>query len=190
MSRKQFLSLLVAAVLFLAGCGYRLTSNPNIPSPLSGKKIAVPIFVNKSYRANVGGIVADSVVDEFARRTGGRVVREDAADLILSGTVLTCTNTPVSYDANDNVKEYRMLATVEATLMEKSTRKVLWKGTLAWGQNYPAFVVQQNVVVFQTVTSAVQQTFNALQQNSEEAAIREVGARLAEQLYERVAAGF
>ncbi len=190
MSLKQFLSLLVPAVLLLAGCGYRLTSDPSLPSPLSGKKVAVPVFVNKSYRANVGVILAGSVVDEFARRTGGRVVGEDAADVILSGTVLSCSNTPISFTAADTVKEYRMLVTVEATLTEKSTRKVLWKGTLSWSQDYPVnttVVVRQSSAVFRPVSSA---TNIALQQNSEDAAIRDISARLAQQIYERVTAGF
>jgi outer membrane lipopolysaccharide assembly protein LptE/RlpB len=182
-----FLFLLIPVVLSICGCGYRLTSDPNLPSPIAGKKISIPVFANKSYRANLGAIVAGSLVEEFARRSGGRVVTEEGADLLLTGTVISYSSNPVSYSAFDRVREYRATITVEAVLTEKSTRKVVWKGTIPWSQDYP---VSRRKAVFLNITGAVQQTDVALQQNSEEAAIREICAKLAQQFYERIAAGF
>jgi outer membrane lipopolysaccharide assembly protein LptE/RlpB len=172
MSRKIFLFLLIPAVLSLAGCGYQLKSQLDYSTPVAGKKISVPIFANKSYRANLGAFLTGSLVEEFARRSGGNVVSEDAADLILSGAVMTYANNPVSYTSDDKVREYRATITAEATLMEKNTRKVVWKGAVSWSQVYPVNKV------------------NALQQNSESAAIRELCDKLAQQIYERVATGF
>jgi len=171
-SRKLVLILLLPALIALAGCGYRLTANPDYVSPVSGKKIAVPVFANKSYRANLGAFMTESIVDEFSRRSGGKLVGEDGADLVLTGVVNSYASTPVSYSAADKVRAYQAVMTVEATLTEKKTLKVLWKGTIPWSQVYP-------------VNSVV-----ALQQNSEEAAIREICAKLAQQIYERVSAGF
>ena len=171
-SRKLVLILLLPALIALAGCGYRLTANPDYVSPVSGKKIAVPVFANKSYRANLGAFMTESIVDEFSRRSGGKLVGEDGADLVLTGVVNSYASTPVSYSAADKVRAYQAVMTVEATLTEKKTLKVLWKGTIPWSQVYP-------------VNSVV-----ALQQNSEEAAIREICAMLAQQIYERVSAGF
>ena len=68
--------------------------------------MAIPMFVNKSYRANIGAILTGSLVDEFALRTGGMVGPEETADLVLSGTVLTYTTSAVSYTAADRVREY------------------------------------------------------------------------------------
>jgi outer membrane lipopolysaccharide assembly protein LptE/RlpB len=162
----------MAASFLLGGCGYRLTSHPDLVSPVSGRKVAVEVFVNKSYRSNLGAIMAGSLAETFATRGGGKVVSVDEADLVLTGTVLGYSNNPASYTAADTVKEYRALVTVEAVLTEKLTRRVIWKGNLSWFQDYPV-----NAVV-------------ALQQNSEEAAIREACDRLSQQLYERVASGF
>ena len=168
--------------VLLTGCGYHLSATSGLPPAMVGKKIAIPVFINKSYRANVGAILTGSLVDEFARRSGGKVTSEESADLVLTGTVLSYATSAVSYTAADTVKEYRAVMTVESTLTEKGTRKVIWKGTLSWSQDYPAnttFTLQQGSV--DTI---------ALQQNSEETAIRELCKKIALQLYQNVSAGF
>lgn len=170
------------AFLLLNGCGYHLTGIQGLPAAVAGKTIAIAVFANKSYRANVGAMLTESLVDETARRSGGLVVPEESADLVLDGTVLGYTTSAVSYSAADTVKEYRAVMTVEATLAEKGTRKVIWKGILSWSQDYPAntnFAVQQNGV--DTI---------AVQQNSEEAAIREICQKVALQLYQKISQGF
>jgi outer membrane lipopolysaccharide assembly protein LptE/RlpB len=192
MSRKTFLYLLIPAVVSLAGCGYKMKSQLDYATPVAGKKIAIPIFANKSYRANLGAIVTESLVEEFARRSGGSVVNEDAADLMLTGTVVSYSTNAASYNASDRVREYRATMTVEALLTEKITHKVIWKGTVSWSQTYTvnSKVVARRKFTFLNFSTAVQQTDVGLLQNSESAAIREICDNLAQQLYERVATGF
>ena len=180
--RRYFSCLLLIAGVLLNGCGYHPTGVQGLPAAVAGKKIAVPVFVNRSYRANVGAILAESLTDETARRSGGLVVSEESADLVLSGTVLSYTTSAVSYSAADTVKEYRAVITIEAILAERVSHAVVWKGTLSWSQDYPAnsnFTVPQNNV--DTI---------ALQQNNEEAAIREICEKLALQLYQKISQGF
>ncbi len=180
--RKFSLFILPFLLWLLSGCGYHLSSSSGLSPAVAGKRIAIPVFANKSYRANVGSILTESLVDEFARRSGGRVISEGAADLVLTGTVLTYTTSPVSYTALDTVKEYRAVINVEATLAEKGSQKVIWKGTVSWNQDYPAnttFTLQQEGV-----------DPIALQQNSEDAAIREICKKIALRLYQNVSAGF
>src|SRR6266567_2874368 len=73
--------------LLLTGCGYHLSATSGLPPAVAGKNLAISIFTNKSYRANVGATLTESLVDEFARRSGGKVVSEESADLVLNGTV-------------------------------------------------------------------------------------------------------
>ncbi|KAF0220242.1 MAG: hypothetical protein FD174_1322 [Geobacteraceae bacterium] len=179
--RRFFSFLVLVACCCVNGCGYHL-SRPESSLVAGGKTISIPVFANKSYRPNLEAILTGSMVDEFAMRSGGRVMAEDAADLVLSGTIVSYSKTPVSYTARDTIKEYRATMTMEATLREKKTRKVLWKGSDSLSQDFPAtpiVSVQQNNV-----------DIIALQQNSEDAAIREICRKLARQVYQKITEDF
>jgi outer membrane lipopolysaccharide assembly protein LptE/RlpB len=158
--------------LLLTGCGYHLSATSGLPPAVAGKNLAILMFANKSYRANVGAAITESLMDEFARRSGGKVMSEESADLVLNGTVLTYVTSPVSYSADDKVREYRAVMTVESTLIARNTRTVIWKGVVSWGQDY-----QANLDV-------------GLQQNSEEAAIHEICRKVAQQVYQKISEGF
>lgn len=186
---RRFFILLPGFFVLLTGCGYHLSNTSGLPPAVAGKKIAIPAFANKSYRANAGAILTASLVDEFARRSGGRVVSEERADLLLTGAVLSYTTSPASFGAADTVKEYKAVMTAEAALTERATRKVIWKGVLSLSQDYPANtndIFRQSKIIFRQISSAN----IALQQNSEEAAIREISRKIALQLYQNISAGF
>lgn len=171
--------LALAASYLLNGCGYHLTSETQTPSLTAGKTIAIPMWRSKSYRPNLEAILTGSLVDEFALRSGGKVVAdEDAAELLLTGTIVTYATIPVSYTAADQVREYRTTMTVEATLAEKRSQKVLWKGTLSASQDYPAYI------------NLAQQNRIALQQDSENAALREISRKIAQQLFQKMSDNF
>jgi hypothetical protein len=74
----------------------------------------------------------------------------------------------VAYTSIDTIKEYRVSITVKATLRDRPSQKVLWKGELTDTQTYPVF------------------TDIALQQNAEEAAIREILRKIAQRLYQKI----
>lgn len=157
---------------FLCGCGYRLAGTKNEASSGAGKSIAIPVFGNKSYRPTLETILTESLIQEFALRTGGKVVNEDEADLLLTGTVTAYSATPVSYTAGDTIKEYRADVTVEATILERKDRKVVWKGVLVESQIYP---IDADI---------------ALQINREQAALREISRKLALRLYQKIGGDF
>lgn len=164
--------LLMIVGIVLTGCGYHHVGNV-AGSPAGGEDgVHIPIFANKSYRPGLETILTSSLVDEFARRSGGKAVDEAAARLVLNGTVLSYTVTPVSYTAADKIREYRSTIKVVATLSDRQSGKVLWKGELSGSQDYPE---NSNL---------------ALQQNSEDAAVREICRRLAEQIHEKTQEDF
>jgi outer membrane lipopolysaccharide assembly protein LptE/RlpB len=176
--RKIIYCLLLALSCFLGSCGYHITSEAQTPSLLAGKTVAIPIWSSKSYRPKLEAILTGNLVDEFALRSGGKVVAEDAAELLLTGTIVTYVTTPVSYTAADQVREYRATMTVDATLKEKRSQKVLWKGILSASQDY------------QAINDPSQQNRIALQQNSEDAAIREISRKIAQQLFQKMSENF
>jgi outer membrane lipopolysaccharide assembly protein LptE/RlpB len=167
----------LAVTCFLGGCGYHLSGAAGNPSLVADKKLAIPIWTNKSYRPNLEAVLTGSLIDEFALRSGGKVAAEDAADLLLTGTIVSYTTTAASYTAADQVKEYRAAMTIDATLTEKKNQKVLWKGRLSAGQDYPTadYSIPQHI---------------ALQQNSEDAALHEICRKLAGQLFNNMSENF
>lgn len=168
----KFLRYMLLSCCVLAGCGYQLAGRVGESRLVTGKRVSIPVFASKSYRPNLEVILTASLVDEAARRSGGLVMAEAEAQLLLTGTVLSYATLPVSYSAADTVRTYRSTIVVEAVLIEKESRKVLWKGVESQSQDYPA-----NPAI-------------ALQQNSEEAAIREICRKLAEQLYQKITQDF
>lgn len=160
---------LLAGILLLAallgGCGYHAVLREE---PLfAGQGVDVVVFANRSYQAGVEGVLARSLVDELALRTGGRVVTGNEATLELTGTVLTYGSSAVSYNSQDQIREYRLDISVEAVLRDRITQRVVWKGELVESQTYP---VNLNL---------------ALQRNSEEAAAAKVCRRLAEDIWQK-----
>lgn len=166
---------LIVALVFcclLGGCGYHLAGTRDDTLQGTRKSIAIPVFANKSYRPALETILTESLIHEFALRTGGKVVDEEDADLLLTGTVTTYSTTPVSYTASDTIKEYRADVTVDATILDKRRHKVIWKGVLVESQIYPI------------------DTDIALQINREQAALREISRKIALRLYQKIGGDF
>lgn len=162
--------LLLYLSLGISGCGYHHLGGVGSPDGSAG--IHVRIFTNRSYRAGLETVVTQSLIDELARHNGGNLIDEAAAGRVLSGSVLSYVVTPVSYTAADRVAGYRATLKIAATLAERQTGRVIWKGELAWSRDYPA-----NPDI-------------ALQHNAEAAAIVEISRRLAEQAHEKMQEDF
>jgi hypothetical protein len=143
----------------------------NGPLAGEGKTMNIPLFVNKTFKPNLEGVLANALIDEFASKKGLQVESSDA-DLTLSGEVLDYKTSAIAYSASDTVKEYSSSMKISATLRRNSTMKVLWKGQLSWSQSFPA------------------NTDIALQQNAEDAAIQEICSQLAQELYVTISSDF
>ena len=176
--RKFIFGLAFIVSCLLCGCGYHLSSESLTPSLTAGKTIGIPMWRNKSYRMNLEAVMTGSLIDEFALRSGGKVVDENAADLLLTGTIVSYTEAAVAYSAVDLVSVYRMTMTVEAVLTDKRSEKVLWKGKFDASQDYPA-LSNPNVP-----------NRMALQQNNEDAALLEISRKIAQKLYQQLSENF
>src|SRR5215472_13468826 len=89
----------LAAALFLVGCGYH-TSGHAAQLPASVKTISIPLFKNETLTYHIGQMLTASVVREFNLRTRYRIVSDaaDDSDATLHGTVLSTVATPLTYD--------------------------------------------------------------------------------------------
>jgi outer membrane lipopolysaccharide assembly protein LptE/RlpB len=166
----KILLMALLALCLLGGCGYGPVVLRGPMADANG--VNVTLFVNKSYRPGVEGTLARNLVDEFALRTGGRVLPGDQAQLELTGVILSYSSLPISYTSLDTIKEYKSVVSVQATLREKQTQKVLWKGDLSGEQSFP---VNTNI---------------ALQQNAEEAAVGKACRNLSREIWQKIGERF
>lgn len=172
MHRITAFYLLFLLCITVSACGYRPLGRDMESRFGEGETIAIPIFTNKTFKSNLENVLQNDLIDEFAKRKRPLIGRGEGTDYTLTGEVLSYSRNEVSYSGTDTVTEYRATMVISATLRRNSTRKIIWKGELSWFQDYPA-------------SSDI-----ALLQNKEDAAIREISQRLAEQLYLKMSEDF
>jgi len=114
------LSLL--AVFLLSGCQYGL----QYPLPSLTSKIAIPIFVNKTFQEGLEEILTQEVIDNFLLKTRFDVVKEEEADIILKGEILWYLKEPLG-EIITGEREYRIKIETLVSLVSKKTGEVFWK---------------------------------------------------------------
>lgn len=125
--------LLALLVLFTAliveGCGYRMEhmAQHDISHRNVGKRIAVPLFENLTFEPLLERQTVDAVKEELMVQGWVPVNHPEEADMILRGKVTAFERIPLSLDQDSRVVEYRVRLSLNLTLEEPRTNKILWK---------------------------------------------------------------
>ena len=114
-------SLLVGSLLFVAGCGYSFRGN--LPNHI--QTVGVPIFANRTSEPGVENFLTSAVVEAFSTNGRLRVVRPERADAILDGEVVGYEVQSIAFDPNANVRQYRLLVTLNLRMRDVRQEKVL-----------------------------------------------------------------
>ncbi len=120
----------IILVLCLMGCGYTT-------SALRGEriqKIHVGTFLNKTYEQGLDRLVTDAVIDEFIFKGGIKVVEKDRAEIELDGTVINYELKPLSYNRSNQAEEYRLRISVDVSLRDRATSKIIWEAKSLSGE--------------------------------------------------------
>ncbi len=126
MRKKIIIIVLLASLLGVYACGYRL-SGTGLLVPEGTKTIAVPGFINNTNEPYVDVDVTVAVTNEFIADGRLRVVDVESADLVLRGKVVKYEVTALSYTANATVQQYQVRLVVDASLDDLRSKKTLWK---------------------------------------------------------------
>ena len=155
MTRMCHRVLLSALLLItLAGCGYHLTNSPANRKP-DLQNIWIPFFSNESISPTAQTVLRRAFYDEMhALRGLNPANSQETADLTLKAKLLSYSSSAVSYNAKDEVREYKLSLNVELEAYKKGQPLPVWKGQLQSSKQYPANI--SNV---------------ALQRNAEEQAL-------------------
>jgi hypothetical protein len=129
--------ILVLFFSFLSGCGYTTSSllNPSI------KTIYVKPFENRidfgaedgvyrklrTYFPRLETDITTAVVDRFLFDGNLKPVKEQDADVILSGELVEYRRDVLRYDEDEDVQEYRINIIVNISLWDVKNKNFLWR---------------------------------------------------------------
>ncbi len=131
--------LLIFALLALTGCGYHQAgSAAHIPPGL--RTLAVPIFANNTQSYHTEVAFTQAVVRELNTRTRYRITAASnpaASDAKLSGTILTQSVAPLTYDSpSGQTSSYLVTITARAVLTAPDGRILYANPNFSFRQQY------------------------------------------------------
>src|SRR5450759_1521592 len=117
-SARRLFCMLPMFALLLTGCDYHVAgSATHIPANV--RSIAVPVFATHAQAYHTEMAFAQAVIRELNTRTRYRVLTTSSADAdaTLSGTILTQTSFPLTYDSTTGeTSSYLVTITVKVVL--------------------------------------------------------------------------
>jgi outer membrane lipopolysaccharide assembly protein LptE/RlpB len=124
--------------LLPAGCGYHSAgSATHIPANV--RTIAVPVFATHSQAYHSEMALTQAVVRELDTRTHYRVLTDGSADAdaVLSGTILTQTSVPLTYDSTSGeTSSYLVTITVKVVLTARDGHVLYQNDALSYREQY------------------------------------------------------
>ncbi len=122
---SSLIVVLLILLTFLPSCGYHISGTGGIV-PEGVKTISIPVFFNATNEPYVDVEVTQAVVEEFMTDGRLQVVGLDGAEIVLRGKVVKYEVTPLAYNPQAYVQQYRVYLVVDASLEDLRTKKVLW----------------------------------------------------------------
>lgn len=114
---------LALGLLAVAGCGYSFRGT--LPEHI--QTVAVPVFVNKTGEPRIESLLTNGVVEAFSTNGRLRVVKREDADAVLEGEVIGYSVQSISYDSQANVRQYRLVVTMNLKLLDMKKSAVLFE---------------------------------------------------------------
>ena len=132
------LAFAVWTVLSLSGCGYHAAgSATHIPTGV--QSIAVPVFTTHAQAYRTEMVFTQAVVRELNTRTRYRVLTSGSvdADAILSGTILSQSSVPLTYDSTTGqTSSYLITITAKVVLTARNGRVLYRNDALSFREQY------------------------------------------------------
>ena len=162
----------ILLLLACVGCGYQIPGHGGeLPERVS--TVYLPLFSNQALKPRLENSLTDSIAEALSRVSSIRLVSDKSqADAVVEGVILSYGISALSYDQNDTIREYRARMTVDIKLRRLQDGKLLWHNRIDWEEPY--------------LTSPDK----SLQNDREDAAIREIDQRLAEEFLFRLLEDF
>jgi hypothetical protein len=164
---------LAAAAVFAAcaSCGYHVAGQADL-LPKSLHTVCVPAFNNLTTRYKLTDRLPEAVAREFITRTRYRVVpREDAADAVLHGTVVSYTSFPTIIDPQTaRAAGVELRVVLQVSLIDRASGAVLF--------SRPNFEIRERYQISADPGQYLEESDPALARASEQVARQVVSAIL------------
>ena len=99
--------------------------------------MAIPVFENKTLEPIVEEELTPVVIREFLRDSRIEVVSRSQAGLVLQGSVTSYKESPLSFDQDQNVLEYRITVVTHLILVRQFS-EILWERDITESAEYRA----------------------------------------------------
>lgn len=116
--------ILIGLGLTAVSCGV-YTFNPKGKSALTS--IAVERFENKTPEFGLADRMTDDVIDAFIAEGSMKIVAEENAEAILSGTLVSYVRLPLEYTETDEVISYAVTMGFDIVLKNSDDGSEIWK---------------------------------------------------------------
>jgi outer membrane lipopolysaccharide assembly protein LptE/RlpB len=131
-------TLLFTLSIALTGCGYHTTGSAT-HIPVNVRTLSVPIFTTRVQAYHTEMAFTQAVVRELNTRTKYRIVNNDSpdADATLTGTILSQTITPLTYDATTGqTSSYLVAVTAKAVLTANDGHILYRNNSITFREQY------------------------------------------------------
>jgi len=158
--RKARALALSGTLVLLAGCGYHTTGSSATKLPSDIHTIAIPAFINKTPQYKVEQLLTQAVVREFVSRTNYHISNETGpdADATLSGTVISASLNPVTYDSQTGRASSAVVTVGMRVSLTDRNGKVLWQN--------PNYTFREQYQISREVSSFFEESDPALERLS------------------------
>lgn len=127
--------LALIIITILMGCGYALVgTGKSLPQNI--KSISVPLFQNNTQRIEIEKIVTYAIIQELIRRGVKVTEREELADAVLQGEIISFNTYPTAVSPDSRATKYGMTVVVRAGLFTAKGEEIYPKSELRFTDEY------------------------------------------------------
>jgi hypothetical protein len=130
---RKLLSVAVI-LLALAGCGIYSFKGQGIAGV---KTVAVEPFDNRTTEFGIREQITEAVTSKLLADRTLTVTSPGSADAILTGSVLSVDDKPLTFHADETVTEYQITVTLDLRLSKPGQSEPIWQGQLVGQGSYP-----------------------------------------------------
>lgn len=125
---NRVINIFVVCLFFILNSCWYYSFKGSLPSHV--QSVAIPLFNDRTSYPGVRENLTNQVIDEFISDNTLKVVDEDKADLLLTGSINSIAQRAASVSSGEAVTEYKIVVSVKVKCEDIKFSKVLYDKTI------------------------------------------------------------